>query len=146
MESGDVNAIDIFVRHSNEVAGHFPRWVGPGCEQPGATPTTSRERGTRHDGSDSEKTEDCRDLDMLARRLQIARADVNMTQAQAATKAKISRSALSLYEKARRKAHVTSIKRLALVYGVSMDWLMGMSETMRSEEMKLRISERTDKN
>ena len=70
------------------------------------------------------------DLNELARRLRMARASNNLTQAQAASEASISQSALSLYEKARREPHATSIKRLAIVYGVSMDWLMGLSEVM----------------
>ena len=75
---------------------------------------------------------DIRDSDLieLARRLRMARASNNLTQAQAASEASISQSALSLYEKARREPHATSIKRLAIVYGVSMDWLMGLSEVM----------------
>lgn len=70
------------------------------------------------------------DLEELARRLRMARASLGLTQAQAARDASISQSALSLYEKARREPHATSIKRLAIVYGVSMDWIMGVSEFM----------------
>lgn len=71
------------------------------------------------------------ELQEMARRLRMVRAACNLTQAEAAETAKISQSALSLYEKAKREPHATSVKRLALVYGVSLDWLMGLSDGMR---------------
>lgn len=77
-----------------------------------------------------------RELELLeiARRLRMARASCDLIQAQAADAAKISQSALSLYEKARREPHSINVKRLALVYGVSMDWLVGLSEEMSPQE------------
>lgn len=61
------------------------------------------------------------ELEEIARRLRMARASLGLSQAQAAREASISQSALSLYEKARREPHATSIKRLAMVYEISMD-------------------------
>ena len=71
-----------------------------------------------------------RDLDLieLARRLRMARAALHMSQIEAATAADISQSALPLYEKGRRQPLATSIKRLAIVYGTSTDWLFGMTD------------------
>lgn len=66
------------------------------------------------------------DLYELARRLRMARAAAGMTQAEAAGAASISQSALSLYEKARRQPLATTVKRLAVAYGVSTDWLFGL--------------------
>lgn len=66
------------------------------------------------------------DLYELARRLRMARAAAGMTQAEAARAASISQSALSLYEKARRQPLATTVKRLAVAYGVSTDWLFGL--------------------
>ena len=66
------------------------------------------------------------DLYELARRLRMARAAAGMTQAEAAGAASISQSALSLYEKARRQPLATTVKRLAVAYGVSTDWIFGL--------------------
>lgn len=81
---------------------------------------------------------DSRDVDLneLARRLRMARASCNLTQTVAANKSTISQSALSLYEKARREPHATTAKRLAQTYGVSLDWLLGLSDVMRISEPK----------
>lgn len=58
----------------------------------------------------------------------MARAALGITQAEAAARASVSQSALSLYEHARRDPPVTSLKRLAVAYGVSIDWLMGIAD------------------
>lgn len=71
------------------------------------------------------------ELEGLARRLRMARAALGITQAEAADMASVSQSALSLYEKGRRDPPVTSLKRLAVAYGVTLDWLMGITDAMR---------------
>ena len=70
------------------------------------------------------------DLRVLAQRLRMARASSNMTQGEVAKASGISQSALSLYEQGRREPMAMAIKRLSITYGVSMDWLMGLSNEM----------------
>ena len=76
-------------------------------------------------------------VEELARRLRMGRASANLTQAQAAEIAQISQSALSLYEKAKREPHAMALMRLAKAYGVSADWLLGLSETMALDKDQL---------
>lgn len=67
-----------------------------------------------------------RDLDGLARRLRMARASLGITQAEAASRAGVSQSALSLWERARRVPDALAVRRLAITYSVTTDWLLGM--------------------
>lgn len=66
------------------------------------------------------------DLHVMAKRLRMARAAKDLRQQDAAAMTGISQSALSLYEKGRRDPMVTPLKRLAVLYDVSVDWLMGI--------------------
>lgn len=69
-----------------------------------------------------------RELGELARRLRFARSSAGLSKAEAANRASITESELTIYEKARMEPLTTVVCRLALVYGVSADWLLGMSD------------------
>ena len=64
----------------------------------------------------------------LAERLRIARLAMHLTQEEAANVTLISQSAISIYEQARREPYVLATKRMAEAYGVTMDWLLSISE------------------
>ena len=64
----------------------------------------------------------------LAEHLRIARLAIHLSQEEAANITLISQSAISLYEQARRKPYVLATKRMAEAYGVTMDWLLSISE------------------
>lgn len=66
----------------------------------------------------------------MARRLRVARAAVGATQAEVSEATGVSEAALSLYERGRRQPHATTLGRLAVDYGVSADWLVGLSDEM----------------
>lgn len=66
------------------------------------------------------------ELDLMAKRLRMARASLGLKQAEVAERAGISQSVLSLYEHGRRDPLATTIKRLCSLYGVSADWVMGI--------------------
>lgn len=63
-----------------------------------------------------------------------------MTQAEAAEGSGISQSALSLYEQGRREPMAMAIKRLSITYGISMDWLMGLSNEMMASSSRRPLS------
>lgn len=65
-----------------------------------------------------------------ARRLRIARAGAGITQEQAAGACGLSQCAVSLYERGRRDPSSMALRGLAIAYGVSTDWLLGLSEEM----------------
>lgn len=64
----------------------------------------------------------------LARRLRMARAYHGLTLARAADLARVSQSALSLYEHGEREPGALALGRLAMAYGVSVDWLCGLRD------------------
>ena len=64
----------------------------------------------------------------LAEHLRIARLATHLTQEEAANVTLISQSAISLYEQARREPYVLAAKRMAEAYGVTMDWLLSISD------------------
>lgn len=68
-----------------------------------------------------------KELKELARRLRIARAACSMSQGDASTAAQVGQSSLSLYEKGEVEPHYLALKRLAVTYGASLDWLAGMT-------------------
>ena len=68
------------------------------------------------------------DLQLLALRLRMGRAAKNLTQTEAAKRARLSQAALSLQEKGKSEPGAIVIKRLAAIYGVSTDWLLGITD------------------
>ena len=70
------------------------------------------------------------DLQALSMRLRMGRAAKHLTQTESARRAKISQAALSLQEKGTSEPGAIAIKRLAAVYGVSSDWLLGLTDVM----------------
>ena len=68
----------------------------------------------------------------LGKRLAKARANAKLSQEKASRLSHVSVSAISNYENGKVKAYTMSVRRLALIYGVSVDWLLGMSETMET--------------
>ena len=70
---------------------------------------------------------DDEDIRQLAERLKIARKARGLTQEQVAELTQVSQSAISLYELGRREPYIITAKRLAIAYGVTIDWLMGIS-------------------
>ena len=75
-----------------------------------------------------------RDLQELAMRLRMGRAARHLTQTEAARRACISQAALSLQEKGKSEPGAIAVKRLAVVYGVSSDWLLGLTDAMEPGE------------
>ena len=71
---------------------------------------------------------DDEDIRQLAERLKIARKARGLTQEQVAELTQVSQSAISLYELGRREPYIVTAKRLALAYGITLDWLMGISD------------------
>lgn len=68
------------------------------------------------------------ELEQIARRLRMARASLGITQMQAAERAGISQSLLSLYEHGKRDMLYSALKSLAIEYHVSADWLVGLDD------------------
>ena len=64
----------------------------------------------------------------LAEHLRIARLAIHLSQEEVASLTSISQSAISLYEKGRREPYVLAAKRMAQAYGVTMDWLLNISD------------------
>ena len=62
-------------------------------------------------------------------RLKEARGDLEMTQAQASRKSGIKPEAISHYETGRRTPKLPSLVKLAEVYQVSIDWILGRKES-----------------
>lgn len=68
------------------------------------------------------------ELDRLARRLRMARASLGIRQTEAARRVGVSQSLISLYEHGKRDPPFSALKGLALLYHVSADWLMGLTD------------------
>lgn len=68
---------------------------------------------------------------MLAKRLKEARKHANMTQKDAAQQLGISNVTLSQYEKGIRSPDPTNLTKLADLYNVSADWLLGRFSSTR---------------
>lgn len=66
------------------------------------------------------------ELDALARRLRMARAAMGVTLREAGEGASVNPTVLSLWERGRRDPGVLALARLAVYYGVTLDWLMGI--------------------
>lgn len=70
------------------------------------------------------------ELQIFADRLKEFRLQKKMTQKDFATKIGITPAALSLYESNSKNPSIGVVKRISEVFGVSIDWLCGLSEQM----------------
>ncbi|WP_051272273.1 helix-turn-helix domain-containing protein [Shimazuella kribbensis] len=70
-------------------------------------------------------------MTILAQRLKEARVAANFKQKEAAEKIEISNGSLSLYEKGRRDPDPQTLSKLADLYNVSVDWLLGRFSSTR---------------
>lgn len=71
---------------------------------------------------------------MFGTRIVELRKNKGLTQAELATSLGISRSALSLYEIEKREPDITTLKKIASLFGVSSDYLLGLSDKHFPEE------------
>lgn len=60
--------------------------------------------------------------------LKKARADVKMSQREVADKLKISHGTIASYEVGRTKPDTTTLIKIAKLYNVSVDWLLGIDK------------------
>lgn len=74
------------------------------------------------------------ELQVFADRLKMLRSDLNITQKDFAEKIGITAAALSSYENNLKNPSVAVAKRIAKTYNVSIDWLCGLSERIRSDD------------
>ena len=65
----------------------------------------------------------------IARRLTIARLQADLTQVQAAELVGLERNTISRYEIALRSPSALNLKRLAKVYGKTVDWFWSDEDT-----------------
>lgn len=65
---------------------------------------------------------------MVAQRIKALRSELKISQEELASRIGISRSALSLYEIGRREPDFDIIQRLASLFGVSVDYLLGRTD------------------
>lgn len=72
-------------------------------------------------------------LQAIANRMKAARTMANLEQQEAAKQLGISRVTLSSYETAKSDASVRNVRKMALLYGVSVDWLLCLTDKMHSE-------------
>lgn len=83
----------------------------------------------------------------LSERLRAVRKARGLTQEQVADLTGVSQSAISLYELGRREPYIITAKRLAIAYGVTLDWLMGITDVGGPEDdgepvIRIAITER----
>lgn len=73
-------------------------------------------------------------LKILGYRLKIARENKNLTQMEVAKKLGISNGTLSGYERNYRDPDTETLAKLAELYGVSVDWLTGITDTPQTHD------------
>lgn len=78
----------------------------------------------------------------LGERLRKARALSGLTQKQAAGAVGVSRSSLNMYERDERDPDSQTLSRLAQVYRVSADWLLGTTDDPTPPRLTKRLSPR----
>lgn len=76
---------------------------------------------------------------MFASRLKELRAESKMTQRQLAVKARLSPGAIALYELGQRSPNIDMIIKLARLFNVSTDYLLGLTELKDPAEVRGRI-------
>lgn len=86
------------------------------------------------------------DKDVFGERLSLLRKEKGITRQKAADDMEITRAALEYYEKGKRMPSVGMVSNIAKYYGVSVDYLLGVSEYRNPENEKpvteLHLSER----
>ncbi|MGI6500338.1 MAG: helix-turn-helix domain-containing protein [Anaerostipes sp.] len=70
---------------------------------------------------------------MFSKRLKSLRLDSNLKQSELANKLKIANSTVSMYEQGRRSPDVDTLRKLALFFNVSIDYLLGKSDVKNPE-------------
>lgn len=78
---------------------------------------------------------------LIAGRLQVARKRAGLSQGQVAAMLTLHRPAVSEIEAGRRAVSAEELGRLAEIYDVELDWLLGRSPTGMSESVELAARE-----
>ena len=74
--------------------------------------------------------------EVFAERLKKAREKTGLTQVEVEKETKISRVNLGRYETGAREPDIETIGKLAVFYGITTDWLMGIGRPAKEEEAK----------
>lgn len=72
------------------------------------------------------------ELRVIGHRMRKARLDKGLTQEEVARLARISQPSLSSHEAGYREPGAIEVKHLAVIYEVSSDWLLGLTDSSES--------------
>jgi len=78
---------------------------------------------------------------MLKNRISYLRNEVGLTQLELANKINISRASLSHYEAGRRDPDTSTLEKLADFFNVSIDYLVGRTNSRQSSEITYNLTE-----